>query len=131
MTYAFRTLLLICLTAVTWLALTSEPLPIGYQAWDKPNHWFAFITLAFLADYSFPRCRRNWTKWMLLAAYGLGLEVMQWRSGVRVFEIDDLLTDVLGIACYVPLRGLIQRIPFLSGNSGVGGMSSSDPGQSP
>lgn len=113
---AFRTLLLVCLTAITWLALTSEPLPVGYQAWDKPNHWIAFITLAFLADYSFPRSQRNWIKWISLAAYGLGLEVLQLLSGFRAFEVDDLLADVIGILCYLPLRGVIQRIPVLSFN---------------
>ena len=131
MIYAFRALLLICLTAITWLALTSEPLPVSYQAWDKPNHWVAFFTLAFLVDYSFPRSRRNWIKWMLLIAYGLGLEVMQWLSGIRVFETYDLLADVLGIGCYLPLRGLIQRIPFLSLNPRSNDTSGGDTGQSP
>lgn len=131
MIYAFRALLLICLTAITWLALTSEPLPVGYQAWDKPNHWVAFFTLAFLADYSFPGSRRDWIKWIILAAYGLGLEVMQLLTGFRAFEFDDLLADILGIGCYLPLRGLIQRIPFLSLNPGSNDTSGGDPGQSP
>jgi VanZ family protein len=113
MTSVFRSLLLICLTAVTWLALTSDPMPSVFQVWDKLNHWVAFITLAFLADYSFPRARRNWIKWVSLAAYGLALEVIQRLSGSRYFEFLDLLTDIIGIASYLPLRGLIQRIAVL------------------
>lgn len=116
MTYAFRSLLAICLAAITWLALTSEPSPIGFQGWDKLNHWVAFFTLAFLADYSFPGHQRNWIKWISLAAYGLGLEVIQLIEGFRYFEIFDLLADIIGIGCYLPLRGLIQRIPVLSIN---------------
>jgi len=114
MTYAFRSLLMICLTAISWLALTSEPLPTGLQRWDKLNHWVAFVILAFLADYSFPRVQRNWIKWICLATYGLGLEVIQLLSGFRYFETFDLLANIAGISCYLPLRRLIQRIPILS-----------------
>ena len=114
MTYVFRSLLGICLTAVTWLALTSELLSVGVQVWDKLNHWIAFVTLAFLADYSFPGLQRNWIKWISLAAYGLGLEVLQLLSGFRYFEIFDLLADIVGIGCYLPLRALIHCIPVLS-----------------
>ena len=114
MTFAFRSLLAICLAAITWLALTSEPSPVSFQVWDKLNHWVAFVTLAFLADYSFPGQQRNWIKWISLAAYGLGLELIQLMEGFRYFEIFDLLADIIGIGCYLPLRGLIQRIPALS-----------------
>ena len=101
MTHLFRSLLLIALTAITWLALTPDPppLPLSYHVWDKFSHWVAFITLSFLADYSFPLMQKNWVKWVALAAYGMCLEVVQQLSGYRYFEITDLLADVIGIAC--------------------------------
>ena len=77
MTSVFRLLLVTCLAAITWLALTSDPMPTAFQVWDKLNHWVAFITLAFLADYSFPQSQKNWIKWISLTAYGLGLEIIQ------------------------------------------------------
>lgn len=114
MTVAFRILLLVALSTITWLALAPDPLADSYQVWDKLSHWMAFITLAFLADYSFPLMRKNWIKWISLAVYGLGLEVVQQFSGYRYFELFDVLADSIGIICYVPLRGIIQRIPVFS-----------------
>jgi len=41
-------------------------------------------------------------------------KVIQLLSGFRAFDVFDLLMDIIGIGCYLPLRGLIQRIPVLS-----------------
>ncbi len=114
MKWVFRLLLVTCLAVITWLALTSETMPTAFQIWDKLNHLAVFITLAFLADFSFPQSQKNWIKGVFLATYGLGLEIIQLLQGHRYFEVQDLLAEIIGVICYLPLRGHLQRIPFLS-----------------
>ena len=80
--------------------------------WDKFNHLFAFVTLAFLTDHSFPGLKYEWIKWISLAAYGLGLEILQWFTDYRYWEFNDLITDILGIAAYVLFRKLINYYRF-------------------
>ncbi len=110
MLITFRLLLVASLSVITWLALTDRPMPEGVPGWDKANHLLAFLVLAFLADYSFPDIRRHWIKWLLLLAYGLGLECLQWWTGYRYFELYDLFADALGIGVYLVLRPWLGKL---------------------
>lgn len=112
---AFRITFAVTLCAVTWLALTSMPMPAIVTWWDKADHLTAFIVLSFLLDYSFPgpRWQADWWKWPLLLAYGIGIEFVQGWLGTRDFEIADMLTDALGIGCWLLARPLGQRIRLL------------------
>ena len=78
-------------------------------SWDKSNHLAAFITLAFLLDFS---TSGNSIKWLGLAGYGMLIEVAQWFTEYRYFELSDILADCIGIAIYVILRGQLARTPW-------------------
>ncbi len=106
----FRTGFLITLLAVSYLALTPLEIPELEGSWDKSNHLAAFITLAFLLDYAAPG---DWAKWLGLAAYGLTIEIAQWFTGYRFFELTDLLADCIGIGIYVILGHQMRKIPWL------------------
>ncbi|MFP6805861.1 MAG: VanZ family protein [Pseudomonadales bacterium] len=112
MLITYRISLLICLTMVTWLALAGSEITDEIPTWDKLNHLLAFLVLAFLIDYCFPGCKQEWIKWVALAGYGLGLEVLQWLSAHRYFELYDLTTDVLGIGLYILGRKLWRLYLF-------------------
>ena len=113
----FRVACVLSLIVITWLALTSSPIAseLSPWSWDKANHFSAFITLAFLVDYSFPK--RHWRdllKWLLLLGYGIGIEYMQRWLGTRDFDVHDMFADGLGIAGYLVIRPLLERIPVLA-----------------
>jgi glycopeptide antibiotics resistance protein len=107
----FRVALGLVLLIITWLAVTpSTPIVAGLM-WDKGNHVFAFLVLAFLTDFSFPRL--GWINWLGLTGYGIALECLQWSLDYRYFELNDVFADILGIALYVTVSPLNKRIQFL------------------
>ena len=105
----FRTVFVITLIAVSYLALTPIEIPQLEGSWDKSNHLDAFITLAFLLDFS---ASGNSIKWLGLAGYGMLIEIAQWFTEYRYFELSDILADCIGIAIYVILRGQLARTPW-------------------
>lgn len=111
----FRIAFLITLATVGWLALTSSPLPTPLHIWDKANHFLAFFVLSFLLDFSFPE--RHWTdvlKWLVLLAYGIGIEDVQHWLGTRDFDVHDMLADAIGIAGYLVVRPWLSRVSILA-----------------
>ena len=110
----FRSLFIVTLCVITWLALTSSPLPGVLTIWDKGNHFLSFFVLSFLLDFSFPK--RHWTdwlKWAFLMAYGIGIEFVQGWLGTRDFDTHDMLADAIGIAGYLAIRPLLPGLPIL------------------
>ena len=105
----FRTVFVITLIAVSYLALTPIEIQQLEGSWDKSNHLAAFITLAFLLDFS---TSGNSIKWLGLAGYGMLIEIAQWFTEYRYFELSDILADCIGIAIYVILRGQLARTPW-------------------
>lgn len=108
------------IATITWLALTSSPVALGLGWWDKSNHLIAFLVLSFLLDYSAPvPAPKPWwrginaTKWVCLLAYGVGIEGLQWYSGVRQAELSDVAADLVGIGAYIAIRPLVQRVELL------------------
>jgi VanZ family protein len=107
----FRACFAFTLLVITWLAVTPDPPAAADLGWDKGNHIFAFIVLAFLADFSFPSA--GWINWLGLICYGVAIEGVQWSLDFRYFEWNDVLADLLGIALYLVVSPLNNRIQFL------------------
>ena len=112
MTLLFRICFFAVLLLISWLAFTPSPPPATGLSWDKANHAFAFLILAFLADFSFRQF--PWLNWIGLAGYGVAIECVQWLLEFRFFELNDIVADLIGIVLYVLVRPLINRITFLS-----------------
>jgi len=113
-----RVLLFGALVLISWLSFTPSPPEQTIVVWDKLNHFIAFLSLAFLSDFSFPQAfKTTWTEhlkqyriqWSSLALYGVAIEVCQWWLGYRVFELWDIVADWLGILAYL-LVVLLLRI---------------------
>jgi len=68
------------------------------------------MTLAFLIDYS---VSGYWPKWVGLATYGVLIEIAQWFSGYRFFELSDIFADSLSIAIYLLARAQLMKIERL------------------
>jgi VanZ family protein len=73
---------------------------------DKLNHLVAFAVLAGLADGAYPGRANAGTKWSLLIAYGLFIEVVQRYLPYRHFAWSDLLADALGVFLYAGIAHL-------------------------
>lgn len=92
------------------LALMPAPAVPVSTSWDKLDHWFAFFTLALLAEQAFPQQ----PFWRRIAPgvliYGAGIEVAQSFTSDRDASVMDLLADGIGIAAYGVVRQLVAML---------------------
>jgi VanZ family protein len=109
----FRVALIVTLVVTMYLATTEQNFAIIDDANDKVKHILAFFTLAFLADYSTPKVRFNLSKGLMILAYGLLIEVVQYFLPYRESSLYDLAADAIGIAAYVLLYPALSRIYIL------------------
>jgi hypothetical protein len=111
-TLLFRITLALALLGISYLATmpTAFVLP---ESNDKLNHLAAFLVLAYLSDAAFPRQPWKWHMILLLLAYGVLLECIQYFLPNRYFSLADLLADAVGLALYPVLRGLLARAAVL------------------
>ena len=106
----FKLGFLLAVLVVCALALSRSQLPGTEMLWDKASHFMAFLVLAFLLDYA---VLGYWPKWVGLVLFGLGIEIAQWFTGYRYFELQDLAADALGVGGYLVLRPQVAKIPML------------------
>lgn len=99
----------LAVAAITIMALALMPaseVPVS-TSWDKLDHWFAFFTLALLAEQAFPQQ----SFWKRIApgvlAYGMGIEIAQWFIPDRDASVMDVLANSIGIAAYGAVRQLV------------------------
>jgi VanZ family protein len=109
----FRVALIVTLVVTMYLATTEQNFAIIDDANDKVKHILAFFALAFLADYSTPKVRFNLNKGLMILAYGLLIEVVQYFLPYRESSLYDLAADAIGIAAYVFLYPALSRIYIL------------------
>lgn len=81
---------------------------------DKLGHAAAFVTLAFLLDFAWPRQAWGAPKLLPLLAYGLLIELVQYFLPYREFSLWDLSADALGLATYPLAFPLLKRTPGLA-----------------
>lgn len=110
---AFRAALAVALITTSYLAFTPRHFPVIDHIWDKLKHAAAFVTLATLADFSFPRSRFGAAKAGWLLAYGVLIEVVQYFVPYRSAEVLDVVADSVGIACYLLLVPALRRLPLV------------------
>jgi VanZ family protein len=81
---------------------------------DKIEHSAAFLFLAFLLDFAWPRQAWGQRKWLPLLGYGLLIELVQYFIPYREFSLWDLAADALGLLAYPLFFPLLKRIPSLA-----------------
>jgi len=107
----WRTLLVLLLLVVSYLALTPSSQGGLDLGWDKLNHISAFVALAFAAWLGFDGSRRGQRLWMLtLLVYGGAIELIQLFVPGRSCEWGDLLADAIGISLGALLAAAMTRL---------------------
>ena len=103
---ASRSLLLLLLCVVSWLAFTPAPPPGLDSGWDKLNHFGAFALLTVTA------CVGYTSRWRVAAAllgYGIFIECVQAFIPERTAEAADVLADAVGIAIGLAVAAIFLR----------------------
>jgi VanZ family protein len=96
-------------TATGWSVLSTLP---GFDRLEK-HHAVAYAGLAYtlaftIRDWSRPRWQRAIFIITVASLYGLGIEIMQFYTPGRVFEIRDLISNTLGACLIIPWYLLMQ-----------------------
>lgn len=112
-TRTIRVLLVVALLLISYLAFTPMSTPVVAEINDKFSHIVAFVVLAFLVDFSWPKSSWNLLKIAPLLGYGLLIEVVQALMPYRIFSTWDFLADVLGLLIYPMLLPLLLHIPLI------------------
>jgi VanZ family protein len=112
-TFLYRVLLCSAIILITHLAVTSMAYPVISDTNDKFNHIFAFIVLAFFADFSFPESPYRLVKILSLFVYGIIIEIIQYYIPNRNFSFFDILADLIGLSIYAVSIPYIKRMPLL------------------
>ena len=109
--YAFY----ICIIAIEYLATTTQEIKAIENSWDKANHFVAFFTLYFLLSFGYSKFSFI-KKVLLLLAFAVQIEVVQYFIPSRDFSLLDIFADMIGVSIgYVIVRGFKtkkkKRIP--------------------
>jgi len=112
-TFVWRMLFCIAVSTITYLATTEQSYPVISDFNDKFSHVFAFLVLAFLADFSYPEYSYNYYKITALFGYGVSIEIIQYYIPNRQFSFYDMLADLIGLMLYMILLPYIKKIPIL------------------
>jgi VanZ family protein len=91
-----------------WAATTPMDSPSLPQINDKLVHMGVFFCFAMLADLSISRKPFWFWKALPLLFYGAFIEVLQYYTPNRSFEINDWLADLSGIFVYYMLKYLLR-----------------------
>jgi VanZ family protein len=116
-TRAFRISFILVILLISYLAviqIEDTAFDILSFANDKLQHAAAFLFLAFLLDFAWPRQAWGPPKWLSLLAYGLLIEIVQYFIPYREFSLWDLAADALGLAIYPLSVPLLKRAPGLA-----------------
>ncbi len=97
----------LCVVSVLVLALLPAHTPMPSTGWDKANHALAFLVMALLGRWAYPRS----TGAVLLGlfAYGGLIELLQSFTPDRSSEWGDWLADTIGLALAWSLMWLATR----------------------
>ena len=110
---AFRLILVLILTFISWQATIRTGIEVPISNSDKLLHFLAFYTLAFLLDFAFPKSRFGVLKIIILIGYGGLIEVVQSFLPYRSAELADLITDIIGISAYALTIPILRRFSFI------------------
>ena len=99
-------LFLICVVAIEYLATTTLEIKPIQNSWDKANHFIAFLTLYVTLSLGYPKLDLI-KKALILLAFGIQIEVVQYFLPNREFSLLDVLADGVGIVMgIIVVRGL-------------------------
>ena len=115
----YRCLLYLSLLVILGLACMDPGELVIFSVSDKLLHGFAFLVLSALLDCSYPGIVFSSIKIMLLLAYGLFIEIVQYQLPWREASALDMVANSVGIVIWYffqqPGRKfLLEKIPEIS-----------------
>ncbi len=94
--FIFVTAFYVCIVAIEYLATTTLEIKPIQNSWDKANHFIAFFTLYVTLSFAYPKLEIV-TKVLILLAFGIQIEYVQYFLPNREFSLFDIFADGVGI----------------------------------
>ncbi len=111
----FKAITLLAFLTIAVLSLTPIDHPSGSN--DKVNHLIAYFVLAGLVDWSYPHPgQRWWWKLLIVAGYGVVIEILQGMTAYRMLSWWDALANFTGALAYFATLPLTMRFYKAQGN---------------
>ena len=83
---------------IVWLSLTPSPPKVDFEASDKVGHVLAYAALMFWFCQVYAEGKTRLLHAVVFLVLGLGLEILQGLSGLRQYDVLDMLANALGVA---------------------------------
>jgi len=94
---------------IVWLSLTPSPPKVDFEASDKVGHVLAYAALMFWFCQLY---RKRILYGAGFIAMGVALEVLQGMSGLRSYEMLDMLANAAGVILgWIAARLLPRLLP--------------------
>lgn len=105
-----RLLLILLIVMGLWVA-TSTPSDLDLPTInDKIQHLFVFFCFAMLIDLTTARKPFWLWKGLPLIAYGALIEIMQFYTPNRTFELADWVADFFGVFLYYAIKWVLCKL---------------------
>ena len=99
--------------AIVWLSLTPSPPRVDFAASDKLGHLLAYGLLMFWFCQVYASRKIRIVHAIAFLAMGIGLEVLQGMSGLREYDVLDMLANAIGVAAgWLAARLLPRLLPL-------------------
>lgn len=83
---------------IVWLSLTPSPPKVDFEASDKVGHVLAYAALMFWFCQIHAQGKTRFFHAVVFLFMGVGLETLQGMSGLRQYDVLDMLANALGVA---------------------------------
>ena len=96
LSFLSKLLFFIFIVVIEYLATTSSEIKPIQDSWDKANHFIAFLTLYVTLSFGYIKLEVV-KKVVLLLAFGIQIECVQYFLANRDFSLLDIFADGIGI----------------------------------
>ena len=101
----------ICIIVIEYLATTTRTIEVVEYSWDKANHFIAFMVLYILLSLGYKHLNLV-KKVMILLAFAIQIEVVQYFIPGRDFSLLDIFADMVGLFIGWIVKKLILKYWF-------------------
>jgi VanZ family protein len=105
----FKTVLLLCIIVIEYLATTTLEIKIVANNWDKLNHFVAFFVLYILSFLAYQKMKVHYIVFLLLL-FAVQIEVVQYFIPNRYFSLLDVVADGVGIGLGYLFIKVLNRV---------------------
>jgi VanZ family protein len=100
----------LCVLVISWLVVAPQDELPSVNLWDKAAHTLAFAALMLLCAVAYRQRFSLARIALMLFAYGVGIEMIQYLLPDREFSLLDMLANSVGILVAFPFIVPVEKL---------------------